>query len=136
MRFDYALVHLTYTIPPAILLSILYVPLCTTRDLYKIAFLVTIAVVSTIPWDSYLIRTNIWSYPPHGVIGLKIVDIPVEEVFFFVIQTYNTSLLYLLLSKPVLHSVYLVKEEKGRRRWKYIKLLVQLGLALVIKKGI
>ncbi|KAK0306248.1 hypothetical protein LTR82_016463 [Friedmanniomyces endolithicus] len=136
MRFDYALVHLTYTIPPAILLSVLYAPLCTRRDLYKIVFLVSIAVLSTIPWDSYLIRTNIWSYPPDGVIGLKILDIPIEEVFFFVIQTYNTSLLYLLLSKPVLHSVYLVKEEKGRSRWKYIKLLGQLGLALVIKKGI
>jgi len=35
-------------------------------------------------------------------------SIPAEEVFFFVIQTYNTSLIYLLLSKPVFHPTYLV----------------------------
>ncbi|KAK4555276.1 hypothetical protein LTR86_007572 [Recurvomyces mirabilis] len=137
MGYDYALVHLTYTIPPALLLSIIYYPLCTKLDLYKLAFLITIAVVSTIPWDSYLIRTNIWSYPPSVVLGPKIFSIPIEEVFFFVIQTYNTSLLYLLLSKPVLHSVYLVREKTGRRgKWTYIKLIGQLALGLAIKKGI
>nr|OQO28657.1 Bifunctional lycopene cyclase/phytoene synthase [Rachicladosporium sp. CCFEE 5018] len=40
MGYEYALVHLTYTIPPAILLSIIYTPLCTKLDLYKIVFLV------------------------------------------------------------------------------------------------
>lgn len=70
------------------------------------------------------------------MIGLKLFDIPVEEVFFFVIQTFNTTLLYLLLSKPILHSVYLVKEQKGRDRLKYIKLFGQLALALTVKKGI
>ncbi|KAK5107738.1 hypothetical protein LTR62_000714 [Meristemomyces frigidus] len=137
MGYDYALVHLTYTVPPAILLSLIYAPLCTRLDLYKIAFLVTIAVLSTIPWDSYLIRTNIWSYPPNAVIGWKLFQIPVEEIFFFVIQTYNTSLLYLLLNKAVLHSIHLVKEKRGRQeKWKYIKLIGQLGLALAIKKGV
>lgn len=62
-------------------------------------------------------------------------DIPLEEVFFFVIQTFNTSLLYLILSKPILHPVYLVKEKKGDQ-WKYIKLFGQLGLGLTIKYGI
>jgi len=127
--------HLTYTIPPALLLSLLYAPLCTKLDLYKIAFLVTIAIASTIPWDSYLIRTNVWSYPPDVVLGPKILDIPIEEVFFFVIQTVNTSLLYLILNKPILGSVYLHKEGKGDR-WKYIKLVGQVGLALIVKKGI
>lgn len=51
------------------------------------------------------------------------------------IQTYNTSILYLLCSKPVLHSVYLAKEKKGDR-WKWAKLLGQLAGALVLKKGI
>lgn len=139
MGYDYALVHLTYTLPPAALLTLFYAPLCTKLDLYKLVFLITIAVASTIPWDSYLIRTHIWSYPPSAVLGPKILDIPIEEVFFFVIQTFNTSLLYLLLSKPVLHSVYLFKEAKGTRegqKWKYIKLMGQLAFALTFKKGI
>ncbi|KAH9828100.1 Phytoene synthase [Teratosphaeria destructans] len=142
MGLDYALVHLKYTIPPAVLLTAIYFPLFTRLDLYKIAFLITIAVTSTIPWDSYLIRTNVWSYPPDAVIGLKLVDIPLEEVFFFVIQTYNTSLLYLLLSKPVFHPIYLVREggqvksKETQQKWRYIKLIGQLPMALVIKKAV
>jgi 15-cis-phytoene synthase / lycopene beta-cyclase len=133
--------HLTYTIPPALLLTAVYFPLLTRLDLYKIVFLITIAVSATIPWDSYLIRTNVWSYPPNVVTGPKLFDIPLEEVFFFVIQTYNTTLLYLLLNEPIFGSVYLVKEGKGVKskdvqKWRYIKLVGQLALALTIKKGV
>ncbi|KAI6845050.1 terpenoid synthase [Hortaea werneckii] len=139
MGYDYALVHLTYTLPPAILLTAIYFPLTTRLDLYKLSFLITVAVLSTIPWDSYLIRTNIWSYPPNAVLGPTIWQIPIEEVFFFVIQTYNTTLLYLLFSKPVLHSVYLVKEDKASKdgkKWQYIKFAGQALFGLAAKKGI
>jgi 15-cis-phytoene synthase / lycopene beta-cyclase len=43
------------------------------------------------------------------IIGPTLFSIPAEEVFFFVIQTYNTTLLYLTLSKPVFHSCYLIR---------------------------
>lgn len=66
-----------------------------------------IAVLSTIPWDSYLIRTRVWTYPPDAIVGPTLFSIPAEEIFFFVIQTYNTSLLYLLLSKPTFHPIFL-----------------------------
>ncbi|THW55265.1 Lycopene beta-cyclase, partial [Aureobasidium pullulans] len=135
MGYDYALVHVKYTIPPAIALTLLYRPLLTRLDVYKILFLITIAVVSTTPWDSYLIRTRIWSYPENAVIGPKVFDIPLEELFFFVIQTYNTSILYLLLSKPTFHPVYLRRQEKNDR-WKYMKLAGQLLLGLLMKKAI
>ena len=127
--------HLTYTIPPALLLTAVYFPLFTARDLYKTCFLIAIAVAATIPWDSYLIRTNIWSYPPSVILGPTILYIPVEEVFFFVVQTYNTTLLYLLLSKPILGPVYMVKE-KQNDKWKWVKLVGQLGLALGIKRAV
>ena len=58
-----------------------------------------------------------------------------EEIFFFVIQTFNTTLLYLILSKPILHPVYLVKEKKGDK-WMYIKLVGQLLAALTIRKAV
>jgi 15-cis-phytoene synthase/lycopene beta-cyclase len=93
-----------------------------------------IALVSTTPWDSYLIRTRIWSYPEDAVIGPKLFDIPLEEVFFFIIQTYNTSLLYLLVSKPTFHPIYLRRQEKNDR-WKYMKLGGQLLLGLLLKKA-
>ena len=64
-------------------------------------------MLSTTPWDSYLIRRRIWTYPPEVIIGPTLFAIPLEEVFFFVIQTYNTSLLYLLASIPTFHPAYL-----------------------------
>ena len=60
----------------------------------------------TTPWDSYLIRHGVWSYSS-STLGIELFDIPVEEVFFFIIQTYMTSVLYLLFSKPTLHPIYL-----------------------------
>ncbi|KAA8576105.1 hypothetical protein EYC84_006267 [Monilinia fructicola] len=113
MGLEYALVHLKYTIPPAIGLTFIYRPFLQRIDIYKILFLIAIAVVSTIPWDAYLIQRKIWTYPPNVVVGPKLFAIPAEELFFFVIQTYNTTLLYLLLSKPIFHSIYL----QGRKDW-------------------
>lgn len=40
-------------------------------------------------------------------------DIPVEELFFFVIQTFNTALIYLLLNKATFQPVYLRAEENN-----------------------
>jgi 15-cis-phytoene synthase/lycopene beta-cyclase len=104
--------HLKYTISAGILLTILYRPFLNRIDLYKIGFLISIAVVSTIPWDSYLIRQKIWTYPPTVIIGPTLFEIPAEEVFFFVIQTYDTSLLYLLLNKPIFQPSYLVSQAR------------------------
>lgn len=92
-------------------LTLLYRPLLTTIDVYKIAFLIGIAVVSTTPWDCYLIAQNVWTYPPNVIIGPRLFLIPIEELFFFVIQTYNTTLLYLLFNKSVFHPIYLRRKD-------------------------
>lgn len=142
--------HLQYTIPPAIVLSLCYRPLCTHLDVYKLVFLtavcsnakispghankIKIAVVATIPWDSYLIQNRIWSYPADAIIGPTLFSIPAEEVFFFVIQTYNTTLLYLILNKPTLHPIYLRGEKllhDGRRLrlWRWLgNIILAAGL--------
>ncbi|KAL8950248.1 MAG: hypothetical protein Q9222_003715 [Ikaeria aurantiellina] len=145
MGWDYALVHLYYNIPPAVLLTACYYPLCTKIDVYKILFLILIAVVSTTPWDSYLIRRRIWTYPPNAIVGPTLFDIPAEELFFFVIQTYNTSLLYLVASKPTFHPIYLCGEKllhDGRRlrQWRWIVALVLVitmlvGVGLIARNG-
>lgn len=80
-------------------------------------------MTATTPWDSYLIRRGVWSYPDSAVIGPTLFSIPAEEYFFFFIQTYITSCLYALLSRPVVHSVYL--QRKARRK-------VQIGVGLAI----
>jgi 15-cis-phytoene synthase/lycopene beta-cyclase len=46
------------------------------------------------------------------IIGPTLFAIPAEELFFFVIQTYNTSLLYLILNKPVFQPSYLARKTR------------------------
>jgi 15-cis-phytoene synthase/lycopene beta-cyclase len=93
--------------------------------------------VSTIPWDSYLIRNKIWTYPPKAIVGPTLFDIPAEEVFFFVIQTYTTSLLYLILNKTTFHPIYLRSERQddhlqvsGTENWRFCKYVGQFVLVL------
>ncbi|PSR74898.1 phytoene synthase [Coniella lustricola] len=107
MAYDYALVHLEFTIPLAALLTLANYPFLTRRHWYQTAVLVLIAVVATIPWDSYLVRHHVWTYPPDAILGPTLWSIPAEELFFFVIQTYTTSMIYHLANKPLLHAEYL-----------------------------
>ncbi|KAK2600490.1 hypothetical protein N8I77_010018 [Diaporthe amygdali] len=107
MAYDYALVHLKFTTPLATVLTIISYPILTRRHWYQTSILILIAVVATIPWDSYLIRHSVWTYPPDVVIGPTLLSIPAEELFFFVVQTYITSLLYHVFNKPLLHAEYL-----------------------------
>lgn len=41
------------------------------------------------------------------MLGPTLFHIPLEELFFFVIQTYGVSLLYMIISKPTFHPVHL-----------------------------
>lgn len=124
--------HLVFTIPPAIVLTLILRPLVTRLDLYKICFLLTVsdlllkagrqatdagqvAVLYTIPWDAYLIYAKVWTYPPNAILGPTVFRIPIEELFFFVIQTYITSLVYILANKPTLFAVYLRNESAFRQ---------------------
>ncbi|GAA5993431.1 hypothetical protein JCM11641_007156 [Rhodosporidiobolus odoratus] len=112
---DYWLVHSRWTIPPALLLWAVFRKLRTTRDVLKTCFLIT----ATIPWDSYLIRHRIWSYPESSVVGPTLFSIPYEELFFFVVQTYITATVYAVFSRPVVHPVLLPRTaDEGRAtRW-------------------
>jgi len=132
MGYDYALVHLKYNIPLAIGLTLLYRPFFIRFDAYKIAFNIIIAVLATTPWDSYLIRRKIWTYPSHAVIGSTLFSIPAEEYFFFVVQTYNTGLLYLLLSKPVFHSSLL---DARKNVFQHQRILGQVFISTVMGIG-
>lgn len=129
--------HVQFTIPPAIALTLLYRPFFTPRDVYRIVFLVTIALVYTTPWDAYLIAKRIWTYPEEAVWGQKLFGIPYEEVFFFIIQTYTTSLLYLFFSKLSFKPVYLRGATKDAKtdELKRQKILGQLLLSASIIYG-
>ena len=65
------------------------------------------------------------------MVGYTLYDIPAEEVFFFVIQTFNTSILYLILNRPTFHPAYLrsADQNHGLRTIRIVGQLV-LGFAL------
>ncbi len=96
-----------------------------------------VAVVSTVPWDSYLIHREIWTYPPDAVMGLLLFSIPVEEVFFMAIQTYTTAMIYILLNKSVLHPAYLLPASAANSAAaRTTRATGQILLALVIGAGV
>ncbi|RAH47802.1 terpenoid synthase [Aspergillus brunneoviolaceus CBS 621.78] len=116
MGAQYLLFHCTYTIPVAALLTIFYYPFFTSRDICKIAFLNILAVAATIPWDSYLIRHGIWSYPPDATFNRALYNIPLEEVAFFVLQTSITGMVYCICSKALVLPMYLPVQPVRRAR--------------------
>ncbi|KAK4181350.1 Phytoene synthase/Lycopene cyclase [Triangularia setosa] len=127
MAYDYAFVHLKYTIPLAALLTVIAYPIFHRTHFLQIGSLIVVSFLATLPWDSYLIRSNIWTYPPDAIIGPRLYGIPIEELFFFVIQTYITSLFYILLSKPLFHPLYL-STQRNPPQW--------IARAKVIGQGI
>ncbi|KAI1411439.1 Squalene/phytoene synthase-domain-containing protein [Hypoxylon sp. FL1857] len=135
MAYDYALVHLKYTIPPAGLLTFISGPLLTRLDLYKTLTLILVAFFATLPWDSYLVRHGIWTYPPDAIAGPRLFSVPAEELFFFVIQTYITSMLYVLLNKPVLHAQFLTNKQDSSPASRRIRTLGQVILIGCITMG-
>jgi len=58
---------------------------------------------------------QIWTYPEGSVIS-TFLSIPIEEVFFFLIQTYITSSLFIMLSKRVLHPLHLEETPPSKRK--------------------
>lgn len=91
----------------AALLTVLLRPLLSRIDLYKTLLLVVIAFAATLPWDAYLVHRGIWTYPAGAIVGPRLLGVPAEELFFFVVQTYITSLVYVLLNGAVLHAQHL-----------------------------
>ncbi|KAK4229975.1 Phytoene synthase/Lycopene cyclase [Podospora fimiseda] len=116
MAYDYAFVHLKFTIPLALLLTGIAYPILHRIHFLQIGSLIILSFVATLPWDAYLIKSNIWTYPPDAIIGPRFWGIPIEELFFFVIQTYMTSLFYIILSKPLFHPIYL-KTQRNTPTW-------------------
>ncbi|SCV70134.1 BQ2448_1528 [Microbotryum intermedium] len=135
MGADYARVHLSWTIPPALLLWKGLRRLRTRREVYKTTALILVGgtvcdirVCVSGEADSRVTRpdrnnhgfdpqpSQIWSYPPSSCLGPTLASIPIEEVFFFFIQTYITSCIYAICSRPVLHVLLLPRSKKAADR--------------------
>ncbi|XP_025196896.1 bifunctional lycopene cyclase/phytoene synthase-like [Melanaphis sacchari] len=91
-------VHLIYTLPVIAVLALITWPFISRLELFKIAFVCTMAFVYTTPWDNYIIFHNAWMYKPKNILAV-IGYVPVEEYMFFVIQTVMTSLWALVCTR-------------------------------------
>lgn len=99
-------VHLYYTVPPTIIMYFLLRPLISSFDKIKIITLCILAVLYTTPWDNYIIYHKAWWYRKDAVIG-TIGYVPIEEYFFFIIQTIFTSLWTIFCTRWKLNSLFL-----------------------------
>ncbi|KAJ5634787.1 phytoene synthase, partial [Penicillium herquei] len=87
-----------------------------------------VSVLATLPWDSYLVRNKVWTYPDTSVSGITLLSVPIEEVFFFCIQTYNTSMIYTIVTRRLVMPAYLKKSHRVTR----VSVALLLALLTVI----
>jgi len=64
--------------------------------LLSMLVLCAIVIVFTYPWDSWAVKRGVWDFPDDRLI-MRVGVLPVEEIFFFVVQTLHVSMLTLAL---------------------------------------
>ncbi|KAJ3412346.1 hypothetical protein HDV05_000943 [Chytridiales sp. JEL 0842] len=133
----YLQVHLFYTLPPLLLLTLLFKPFIHPHHLYSIALLTLIAFIYTTPWDNYIIANGAWGYAEKAVVGV-VGWVPIEEYVFFAVMTVLVGLvcvagLGLGDSDPLKGLVVVVVGvERTRRRW----MAVVVHYAVVVLLGL
>lgn len=125
MLLSYWLFHVIFTLPPTFLLHLALRPMMSSRDTFRLKFLVTVAVAYTFPWDSYIIKNKAWGYPDWSVL-YTLLEVPVEEIFFFIIQTFFTTYIYTLFTIPIIPALYLLPgpndlEYRSPMGWKLLR---------------
>lgn len=93
----YLVFLLIFVIAPTIVMTVLFRGLLRRRHYLFIAINAVIAVVYTTPWDNYLVATGVWYYDPKLVLGVTLGWVPIEEYSFFILQTFLTGTLFMIL---------------------------------------
>lgn len=70
------------------------------RWMFGVLFLTFMALSYTSPWDNYLVKTGIWSYPESRVLG-RIGFVPIEEYMFFILQTCLVAIWFIYVVQRV-----------------------------------
>lgn len=107
--------HLLWTLPLCAALFLIARPFLTKLDRAKLILLPIIAFVWTTPWDNLIVKNRAWFYHRH-CIWFTVGYVPIEEYFFFVIQSLMTTLWCTLLTRWALPNLYLVPSEPKRHR--------------------
>ncbi|SNX84613.1 probable Bifunctional lycopene cyclase/phytoene synthase [Melanopsichium pennsylvanicum] len=105
--------HLMWTLPLCIVLYLIAKPFLTKLDRAKLILLPVIAFVWTSPWDNLIVKNRAWFYHGH-CIWFTIGYVPIEEYFFFVIQSLISTLWCTLLTRWYLPNLSLAPASPSR----------------------
>lgn len=89
--------HLTFILPPLLLLALKGLP--RGKRAFGYLLMPLIALIWTTPWDNHLVYRGVWTYPPDRVL-FRIGYVPFEEYLFFLLQPLLTGLLAHHLFRP------------------------------------
>ena len=107
--------HLLWTLPLCAVLYLIARPFLTKLDRAKLILLPIIAFVWTTPWDNLIVKNRAWFYHRH-CIWFTIGYVPIEEYFFFIIQSLISTLWCTLLTRWHLPNLYLVPSSSSRQK--------------------
>jgi lycopene cyclase domain-containing protein len=82
-----------------------------------------IVAILFIIWDMLFTKIGVWGFNERYLIGVKIINIPLEEVLFFFCISYSSVFVYFALN-------HLVKANPLEKYHKYITLILALGLLI------
>lgn len=69
--------------------------------LVSLLILIAVATVYTFPWDDHLIALGVWWYRPSLIDGVFLDHVPLEELFFFPLQTLLVGMWFIWLAPHV-----------------------------------
>ncbi|KAJ1025756.1 hypothetical protein NDA18_004092 [Ustilago nuda] len=124
--------HLLWTLPLCLVLYLIARPFLTKLDRAKLILLPIIAFVWTTPWDNLIVYNRAWYYHRH-CIWFTIGYVPIEEYFFFIIQSLISTLWCTLLTRWYLPNIYLVPTTtQGKQRIWATPTLVAFAACFVV----
>ncbi|OGH42612.1 MAG: hypothetical protein A3H79_03435 [Candidatus Levybacteria bacterium RIFCSPLOWO2_02_FULL_36_8b] len=59
------------------------------------------ALVFSVPWDYWAIKTKIWNFPNNTNLGIWFGGLPLEEYLFIIFVTFEISTLTLVLKNKI-----------------------------------
>ena len=63
-------------------------------------FTITLLAI-LIPMDIYSVYKDVWQFPGDGIIGIKIISLPIEEYLFVIIVSYFILIIYKAIDKKI-----------------------------------
>lgn len=84
----------------------------------------TIIAIVFIVWDMAFTSLGVWGFNPNYVLGPKIYNLPVEEVFFFICIPYSSLYLYEAVN-------YFIKRDHLRKVSRHVSIILIVLLASV-----